>query len=41
MSKAGVERGALVGHRQGAVGVGQVVEEGSTWAGIVVKMVKI
>ena len=31
VAQAGVKRGALVGHGKGAVGVGEVVEEGSTW----------
>ena len=31
MAQAGVKRGALVGHGKGAVGVGEVVEEGPTW----------
>ena len=31
MAEAGVKRGPLVGHGKGAVGVGEVVEEGSTW----------
>ena len=31
VAEAGVKRGPLVGHCEGAVGVGEVVEEGSTW----------